>query len=67
MDSGYTNRLNELKNRASKYITIPNTNNTNSKYNLVYNKHDLIELFTRRHYIDKLFVQNLQNIEAGIY
>ena len=28
MDSGYTNRLNELKNRASKYITIPNTNNT---------------------------------------
>ena len=27
-------------------------------------KHDLIELFTRRHYIDKLFVQNLQNIDS---
>jgi len=44
MDSGYTNILNELKNRASKYITIPstyNTNNKNSKYNLLY-KHYLI-------------------------
>jgi hypothetical protein len=43
MDSGYTNILNELKNRASKYITIPSTYNTNknSKYNLLY-KHYLI-------------------------